>query len=365
MNELFRTTFEHVKPTQEQSDRMREQVMGASFEQREKTADSASHKRFGIRKAAVVAFILLFSITVFAGRMEDLFNGLLKNEKTAREYVEEDIFQDSDGHVQIQVMEFLSDEVTIQMTVKYEALDEEGEAWLESEEIDQWKYEGLSITPDSENKTMVPSHSCGWDELEDYRTSKIRYYFVYCICNNLLPSIHQGQFTYLLSDGLHMERLALPNNVPVYEYALKAVGGEKLSQYYEPTYIRLSKYSFVVYGKNQGLFLTVISENPDYYFSKICLSPEELEQEDLKEVFLVKEDGTKIDGADGWMLGDMESLNLGEDRDCLVTSNTFIEVSEQIRFDDAFADAVDAGEITGLILSNEKKTVEYQFVKEE
>lgn len=357
-----------VKPTPEQSERMKKQILNYSFNSHEKT--TLRYRRFPVGKtaAAVLLVVMILSTTAFADEVKNIFQGFLKNEDPTREYTQENVFEDNDGHVKIQIMELVSDEVSVQMTVKYEALDESGKQWLNSSDITNMDNEQLSIQPDFQGNTIKygTNLTSGYTELEEYKSSTARFYYVACTNSNWNPSICQGKFSYQLSDGAHTAMLDLSCNVPVYEYSLHAVNDQKLSQYYEPTYIRLSPLSYVVYGKNQGLFSKTIRGDGEYDICKSLLSDEISKEEDIKKVFFLKEDGTYTDPVSvEFYLGDLatETVKAGSGYDCLVVSGELTNIEEQLWFDEKSAEIIELENITGVKISNENKTIEYEFVK--
>lgn len=368
MNKLYKNTMEKVKPTPEQSERMKKQILNHSLNSQGQT--TLRYRRFPVGKtaAAVLLVVMILSTTVFADEVKNIFQGFLKNEDSTREYTEENVFEDNDGHVKIQVMELVSDEVSVQMTVKYEALDESGKQWLNSSDIENMDSEQLSIQPDFQGNTIKYGTNLGFSytELEEYKSSATRFYYVTCTNSNWNPSICQGEFSYLLSDGSHTATLNLSCNVPVYEYSLHAVNDQKLSQYYEPTYIRLSPLSYVVYGKNQGLFSKTIRGDDEYSICKSLLSDEVSREEDIKKVCFLKEDGTHTDPVSvEFYLGDLatETVNAGNGYDCLVVSGELTNIDEQLWFNEKSAEIIDLENITGIKISNKNETVEYEFVK--
>ncbi len=368
MNKLYKDTFEHVKPTEEQSERIREQIRKASAAQQNKK--TAARRRFSRGKAVAAALVavMLLSTTVFGEEVKDLFQGFLKKEKAAAEYVEENVFEASDGHVKLQVIELLSDEVTVQMTVKYEALDETGEKWLYSGDLEEWEQDKLYFIPDFKGNTVDygTNLSAGYVEIEDYRTPTTRYFYCTCTNSNWSPALDTFIFTYQLSDGTYTASLDVTCNVPVYEYVLQAVGGEELSPYYEPNYIRLSKLSYVVYGKSHDVFLNSVSENGYVYRSELLLSDEVLMREMVDSVALIKEDGSSLalgqrHAAMNDLAQEMKDNEFGYD--CLVVSDAFMNVWEQLCLGEDSSEIINPEDISGIRLSNENHTVEYEFVK--
>lgn len=345
MNDRYRAVFEQIKPTQEQTDRIRENLVAAARGAQPTQLSLHGHRRVGRAVAAVLAAVILLTTAVFAGELTGLFDGFLTQRTPAAEYVRENVFEDDDEHIKVQVLELLSDEVTVHMIVRYEAMDE---AYLD--QIEDLNWEDLYIFPFGDSCNL----SYGCIPLEDYSEDNARYYYVTTDNTNWNTSLSRGEFTYRLSDGEHTVVLDTSCNVPVYEYELQAEEGETLSQYYEPTYVRLSCLSYVIYGKNQGLF----AENR----SSILLRDEDYKRESIDTVCFLREDGTEIcpewSAACGELAGPLGST-MGK-YDCLVASGSFLEFCSDISI---HTEEVDPTELTGLRLSNGNGTVYYSIIK--
>lgn len=353
MKTLYQSTFEKIKPTQEQSERIREQIIEYSVKPGLKKICNRIH--LGRVVAAAIIAVMVLNTTVFADEVKDFFHGFLKNQNTAHGYVEENVFTVSDDHVKIEVLELLSDELTVQMTVKYEALDEVGEKWLNT--TGDMGPDALSIQPDFQGDTVKYGTNYGYscDELKDNRTSVTRYYYLECKNDCWSETIHQGEFTYSLSDGRYMTLLDTSCNVPVYEYQLQAVNDEELSPYYRPTRIRLSRLSYVIYGEQQEAADELIMMRDKY------LTSEAEEKEYVNRISLIKKDESRI-VSDTFAWGILER-NPEDGKDFLIASNSLMNVGEQIWQGKKEAETVDPEEIIGVTLMNQNKYVQYTFVK--
>lgn len=367
MNRLYKDTFEKIRPTQDETERIQKELMRVSRGDQRK--QSTLRRRYVPGKIAVAALaaVMVLGTTVFADEVKDLFSGFLNREEETAEYVKENVFQVSDGHVCMQVLELLSDEVSVQMTVKYEAEDETGKEWLNS--IDKMENEDLYIIPDFQENTLKygTNLSAGCLEMEEYRTDTERYFYVSCENSNWSPALPDGKFTYLLPDGRHTADMDISCNVPVYEYALQAEDGEILSEYYEPVCIRLSMLSYVIYGKSDGLFEFWISKDGNFSSGWIIPSEEEFIPECVRRVTFLAEDGTEILSDDeGFGLGDL-ALSVKDDNemgyDCLVSSDIFSNAWEQIYFNEDAAEVMKPEEIAGIRLENGHASVEYTFTE--
>ena len=120
------------------------------------------------------------------------FAGFWSSQEEAASFVQHHVFEDEDEHIRVSVEEVLSDEVCVQAVVKYAAKDAEGVEWL---------------------KEYDPGQQGAEDDVDNWL--------------GVQPDSSSG----------------------------KAEGQKKLSRFYEPKKIRLSRLSVVVYRKNTGLFV--------------------------------------------------------------------------------------------------------------
>ena len=296
--------------------------------------------------AAVLAAALILSTTVFADELSGLFTGFLTRNASTAEYVREFVFEDLDEHVKMQVVELLSDEVSVQMVVRYEALDE---AWLDR--IENLGYEDLYLFPSGHTASL--SISC--IPLEEYSEDNARYYYVATTYSHWDPCMGTGELTYPMSDGAHTVVLDTSCNVPVYEYELRAGDGEAFSRYNEPAYLRISRLSYVIYGNSQGLFR-------DGRSGSITLTSEELKQEIVDMVCFVREDGAELPVEWDLACGDLtkeQQAGLTQ-YNCVVASGSFRDPGPDFG---GGAGEINPPDIAGVRLSNGSGAVYYEMVR--
>lgn len=392
--EEYRQAMEQVKPQDGKKEKLWEQISQEINE-----TDTKRRKRAPIWKgSAAAAVILLICALVipgsaFADEVKALFMGFLKNEETVQQYVKESVYEDSDGHVKMQVTELLSDEVVVLATVKYDALDEKGKEWLSVKDISQSDpfkgpnatnpaYLNLNILPDYKGNTWKYGVNGGYGgtELTEYRTDTSRVYLLTCEASNWSSSMAKCEFTYVLTDGEeHAVSLDTSVNIPVYEYDLKAKNNETLSRYYKPTHIRLSRLSYVIYGKQNGLFENISREEVDLYISRSLLTEEEESAERIVSVVSQTKEGESISLAVSGMLGviSTETEQLGNGYDCYVVSGNMQNIYDRTIWKDTKEKTVDPETISGIRITRngdvvqkmgtdeirKHNTVEYEFIK--
>ena len=322
----------------------------------------------GAAAAAVIVCVLAVSGTVFADDIKEFFKGILTQNENVKNDVEENVFSDTDGHVTMEVVELLSDEMVINATIKYEAQDETGREWLKEynggNQAHLYKtaqdiYE-LSIEPDSKGNTVENGVSCavGCDELTEYTTEDEKVFFLFIEAAEPAPAMREAILTYDLTEGSYTVNLDTSTNVPVFEYDLTARNNESVSEYYTPTVLRISKLSYCVYGLNHGLYEDFSNEAAGWFGQRSLLDEAEDEAECFQSISFEMLDGTWTSVDTGWMLGGIARALCDEKKDTLVCSNSLICEAERL-YQPAEKDIVlDPAEITGLRIKN----VEYNAV---
>ncbi|MDE6851156.1 MAG: hypothetical protein K2J67_01530 [Lachnospiraceae bacterium] len=318
--------------------------------------------------AAVFCMVMTVPHTSFAKYVKNVFHGFWSEQKEVSSYVQKGIYEDEDPHIRMSVEELLSDEMRVSAVVKYEAKDEEGKEWLRKDGmvfgVETFKYD-LDIFPKNEN--VVGGTSGDAKELEEYRTDSVRCFMLHYDAREWSEYMKNCVLRYSLPGHVRETELDTSTNIPVYEYTLKAEGQKKLSSFYEPKVIRLTKLSMSVYGKDTGMSVT---DNGMDAFSEEYLVADK--KEDMKHVQLIKEDGTQVP-LDLWGGAGGLSESAGEryQCDCMVVNCTlymdYVLVRDISGNNDElkteFGTQIDPEEITGLSLTNGRGNVIYQFEK--
>lgn len=347
------------------NDELKKDILNRAVLQGDKEERSigAGYHRSRMR-IAVAAMICLLLIPGSAFAAHTYFKGVLTKEKDLKQYVSENVYEDSDEHVSMQVKELLSDEMVVMATIQYKALDEEGKQWLQSEQMKKMEASYLTIQPDTKEDTNKygVNRAYGCTEMKKYRTDTERYYCVTVEADRWNPSMKNCILTYMLSDTdwrmgeKHTVSLDTSTNIPIYEYKLQAENHEVLGKYYEPTNIRLSRLSYVVYGQLD-----------DEKFWN--LSDEQQDKNSISYVTLLKEDGSGVSVGTDFQFGEIRqnSLTVKESKDynCALVSDSLINLRENLLGMEKKSDKYqnDPAEYVGVRIGSRKKSVEYMFEK--
>lgn len=320
--------------------------------------------------AAVFCLAMTAPHTSVAQYVKDIFHGFWGEKKEVSSYVQTGgIFQDEDEHVKVSVEELLSDGMYVSVVLKYQAKDEKGKKWISKNGpiVGVKTFErSLQLSP----KMPVSGSGGGGSELEEYRTDSVRY-FVLEFEGSQWSDIKKCVMRYSLTEHVKETELDTSANVPVYEYALKAKGQKKLSKFYEPKVLRLSKLTMSVYGKDTGMSIRYRDEKWHMEtFTDEYLAAEK--KESLKDVQLIKKDGTYVplDMDLCWGQGGIEED--AEEKyqcECMVVSASLYVKYVPARdiysgdrwFEPKYEIQIDPEEIAGLSLTNGKKNVVYQL----
>ena len=368
----YQRAMKQILPSEGKKDALWKDISDAIDSKEKKKSYQFSKWAYGLTIIGIVlvASFYILPNTAMADNMKDFFKGLLKEDTSINEYVKENVWWSSNSHLKVQIQEMVSDGMAVEMTVKYEALDEEGKEWLAEASKQSFKETHGSIfkiSPYNYGNTWEYGVG-GWGsdcvELTDYRTEEARYYYVNYRGSEVGMATEKGEVSYWTDDGLQKVILDTPCNMPYYEYRLQPKNGEKLSEYYEPHTIRVSEFSYVVYGVNKGLLHQKCLNG--YYISQSLLSSEESEKESITEVYLIKKDGTLIDVGVSYFCGGLSEsvINQGTGYDCLVASNSWSSLEPQIYENLEEKEKYELQDIGGIRIVKGEKYVDYEFVNE-
>ncbi len=262
-----------------------------------------------IRKplVALIAFACVFacSIPVVAESVKSALKEKFPEAETMQENIQYSFYDDNDGHIQMTVEEFLSDEMTVLMTVHYKALDEKGKEWLlnrnfendakASVSIGYGSGAGFGIAPDMQDNTIIHGVNVSFntEELTDFRTDTDRYFVLYYEASSRDYDSGEGIFAYPMTNSHKTVYLDTKGNVSVETFEL--LSDKVPSEYFKPTHIEISDLSFVIYAMQNGVYETF--SEPRNYGQRWILPDEEYNN---IRIYLVTESG-KTERLNGWM----------------------------------------------------------------
>lgn len=293
MNNRVKNTMEKIAPTEEQKSRMlanieHEMIFGSERAAERKTAAPRFSKPMRIA-AIAAALCCLFCMTAFAEEIGSVFSGMFTKDAIVADTVLTGVYTDGDEHVRMAVEELLSDGTVVRMIVRYQAIDEQGKAWLnEMTHFDMETYNYiLDAHPNFKDGNVAlhgVSHGHGSFELEEYRTETERCFIVVIEAAHNDWGTSEVKLDYPLTAEARYALLDITTNIEMNILEIDAQIGE--GDYYAPTRAIVSPLSFIIEGKQDGLIES--GKDGDYYYQRMV---EDAEIESLKLVFT---DGTKV-----------------------------------------------------------------------
>lgn len=275
--------------------------------------------------AAIMAVcVCSFAIPVVASEVQSWILKMNPEYNEVSDKIETEVYAESEEHVTMTVVEMLSDEQMICMTVKYEALDEEGKEWLAEEDFVNFEYlgeeKGFELSPYMEDENWE-EHLVNWmwdcKELEELKTDSERWFYLYFNASSRDYDSGMGKFVYPMPTGYETAYIDITGNVEVVMYELE--GGPSASEYYQPTYIQLSDLSYTIYAMQNGVYTEEVRDN---WSGSIWNLPLDESTKIQKSVYLVMADGQKIQLESGWMNGTTPTEENGYS-DLVLMSNNF------------------------------------------
>ncbi|MCI9083529.1 MAG: hypothetical protein HFI70_14865 [Lachnospiraceae bacterium] len=279
--------------------------------------------------AAMLVLVLLLPQTGIAGGMAKFLQTYFYEQADISQYIVYDIYEDQDEHIKMQIPELLSDGSCLYFNIRYEALDKKGERWLSTMQFDienirfacpgNMKYDPDGIRFD-DHPDAEKLGNCGTslDEQETPITSKIR-------CFTYLYQDLDGDFDlkdvnlklfYPMPSFEGAGRLMLTSKLDTYTYQLTS--DKTISEFYEPTYLKVSKLSFAIFGQNKSVYF----HEKDTYSGDSTRINEAFHEELTSIAFLMK-DGSRIKISDYGTIKFSAKPDNDPDYNLLIAANYF------------------------------------------
>lgn len=344
-----------ISPSEEQKNRM--------FEKAEMMAEKCYAPAKGkgriikITCCTAAAAAVIGTTTVFADEIKSVIYGLFGNESIVSEDIIENVYEDTDGHIDFSVSKVVLDRINSYAIVKYTSLDDEGAKWLDEvftkvpcydENGDELRdgdgnvvahYDDmldLTITPNGYDDHYV-SYSYGLTgdaEITDELEENTRVFRIKCNAADIVFDTDEINLNYIMPNGVSK---TVPINVSesIELIDIKLDSSKAAENYYIPTGVKLSSLGIMVYGMNNGLY----DYTKDEYGTSIWVIPDEPA---LPTVEIVTKDGSDIPLDHPFALGSV----IEPEKDYEVAI-----------FTDYFEEPIDTNNIAGIILDG----VYYEF----
>ncbi len=289
MNE-FNKAMDKICPSEQQKNRMFDKALEMAEEDSEKTVRRPKLK---IITASIIAVaVLAGTTTVFADEIKTVFYKFFSDDSIISEEIIENIFEDSDGHVDFLVSKIVSDKINTYAIVKYTALDDVGEKWLSNRfasfdiigKAEDMLNRGLFIKPDDSTDAHI-SYMFGItdEEITDTTEENSRVFKVSCTSADVVLNSDCVKIEYVMTSGeTRWTLLDVTESIVLTDIKLdSSYAADKL---YIPAGVKLSPLGLMIYGENNGLFETSEDGNSTWSTS----------DERLDSVKIIRKDGSYI-----------------------------------------------------------------------
>lgn len=264
------------------------------------------------------AAAVICTTTVFADEIKTAFYSFFGNDAVISDSIIENIYSDTDGHVDFSVEKVVSDRINSYAIVRYSAIDESGTEWIsdmfekvpwygddgepytyeDGTPVMHYKYQlDLTIQPNGYDDHNV-SYSYGMtdeSEITDDIEENARVFRIKCEAADEVFNTDDIRLSYPMPGG---ETKAVNINVSesIELIDIKLDSSKAPENYYIPTGVKLSPLGIMVYGDNNGLYGYTKTDT----WSSIWTIPEDLPS---PTVTVVMKDGSEIFMEGGWSLG--------------------------------------------------------------
>lgn len=173
------------------------------------------------------------------------------------------IYSYEDENIRFEIAELLSDGQSITATAVYTAFNDDAREWLENQNMrigtsNNWcvtiePY--IQLTDDADYRV---NYGISTEDILENNTDNQRWFLVRTSISSVDYMDFKANLTFNTPSGKVNEIIDVEGNIEAKTY--KLVSDEKVSEYFEPVCIRLSKLSFTVYGMQNGVYRQVRGE---------------------------------------------------------------------------------------------------------
>ena len=320
--EEYLEAIDRIAPNETVKEELREKL----FNTTETTQRKPTFRWSLVAAAVAIICIGTLSIPAVASEIRSFILHRTPSYSQITDAIDNAVYSQSDEHILVTVDELLSDGIVVNMTVRYSALDKDGEAWLAKFAPHQNSGPNhLSVQPYMPNTIEYgTNYSYGMQELTEQASETERLFLLEFVASSRDYCGDTAVFTFPMIDGQQRTQLDVTGNLTIRSYTLHAE--EAASEYYTPTYIEISPMSFVIYAKNHGVFER--AEDGESYWEKWLLPDEEIKSLKKNSYFILK-DGSTEPLHNGWhntTHAKEENMN----SDVILYSNQFMDSTEMI-----------------------------------
>ncbi len=291
MMKKFNEAMDSIRPSEQQKIKMFDKALEMAEEDSPKTVRRPKLKI--IAASIIAAAALVGTTTVFADEIKSAFYKFFSDDSTISQDIIENIYEDSDGHVDFSVSRIVSDKINTYAIVKYTALDGVGEKWLDNRfasfdlagTAEDMLNRGLFIKPDDSTDNYV-SYMFGItdEEITDTAEENSRVFRISCTSADVVLNSDCVKIEYVMtSEEMYCAMLDVSKSVELTDIKLdRSIAPDKS---YIPSGVKLSPLGLMIYGENNGLYET--SENGDSVWGT--------SDEKLDSVKIIRKDSSAVE----------------------------------------------------------------------
>lgn len=325
-----------VTPSEEQKDRMFRNAVELSEKNEKREEKKNMSKIIRTICSVAVAAAVIGTTTVFADEIKSTFYNIFSNDNVISDGIIENVYSESDGHIEFSVEKIVSDTINTFAIVRYTALDEKGKEWLGTpfENTEDYCEEGgmpyeligkqVYIQP---GKDEVNYSWGGMSEMTDSTEENSRVFKIECNASDAVTDTEYVNLYFEMPDSRKHKKIKITESVPLINIALDS--SKAAENYYIPTGVKLSSLGIMVYGMNNGLYEEYIDENGNYVLTSLN------DEKVSVEVEIVTKDGSEVPVLHPWSLG--AETDKRKDYDVAILT-------------DYFEEPVDTDNIAGIII---------------
>lgn len=235
---------------------------------------------FRFAMGAGIAFLLLFMLNqlpvlaehnsrTLLQQVQELFQGFLGKEDNdminqdmynITGAVVDNVYYDENEHVRMEVLEQLSDGITVLLTIRYTALDEAGMQWLSNNTENEFLQQNFRIAPVIQDNDTI-SHGVNWIPdikcLSELNKGCEWYFYVGMRADSLDYQTGKILFRYRMPEGEELQ-VPVPREIELeaesenLDFVAYKIAGQDDNSVCEVQYLYVSGLSFMVYGKKGG-----------------------------------------------------------------------------------------------------------------
>lgn len=274
----YKDSLHQIKVPSERKEELWTELIHRESEHPEKEKHNSLKAPFRIAIGTAVIFCIFFvmnsSVTMaehssggIIEQVREFFHGFLTSQDNAimnqehynmTDMVEKNIYCDENSHVRMEVLEQLSDGMTVLLTVRYTGLDEKGIQWILTNTENGFLEENswiMPVFPNDDTEKYGVNYSTEIKHLPEMDTETERYFYVRMQASSMEYSSDKVVFRYRMpEDGEHFlipspKETELDAGSEQLDFVVYEIADNGEHPYCELRYLYISGLSYIIYGR--------------------------------------------------------------------------------------------------------------------